>query len=88
MEKKKTKLTISGKPRKNLYDNQGLTNNKKKQKFVTEKKFSKPGDPLGLVPIKGAFARSGPRGCSADGKRTRLACLVETSRVRVPASSK
>ena len=39
---KKTKLTISGKPRKNLYDNQGLTNNKKKQKFVTEKKFSKP----------------------------------------------
>ena len=42
METKKTKLTISGKPRKNLYDNQGLTNNKKKQKFVTEKKFSKP----------------------------------------------
>ena len=41
METKKTKLTISGKPRKNLYDNQGLTNNKKKQKFVTEKKFSK-----------------------------------------------
>ena len=42
METKKTKLTISGKPRKNLYDNQGLTNNKKKQKFVTEKKFIKP----------------------------------------------
>ena len=42
MEKKKTKLTISGKPRKNLYDKQGLTNNKNKQKFVTEKKFSKP----------------------------------------------
>ena len=42
MEKQKKKLTISGKPRKNLYDNQGLTNNKKKQKFVTEKKFSKP----------------------------------------------
>jgi translation initiation factor IF-2 len=42
MEKKKTKLTISGKPRKNLYDNQGLTNNKKKQKFVTQNKFSKP----------------------------------------------
>jgi len=42
METKKTKLTISGKPRKNLYDNQELTNNKKKQKFVTEKKFSKP----------------------------------------------
>ena len=42
METKKTKLTISGKPRKNLYDNQGLTNNKKKQKFVTDKKFSKP----------------------------------------------
>ena len=42
METKKTKLTISGKPRKNLYDNQGLTNNKKKQKFVTEKKFSRP----------------------------------------------
>ena len=41
METKKTKLTISGKSRKNLYD-QGLTNNKKKQKFVTEKKFSKP----------------------------------------------
>ena len=42
METKKTKLTISGKPRKNLYDSQGLTNNKKKQKFVTEKRFSKP----------------------------------------------
>ncbi len=42
METKKTKLTISGKPRKNLYDSQGLTNNKKKQKFVTEKKISKP----------------------------------------------
>jgi translation initiation factor IF-2 len=42
METKKTKLTISGKPRKNLYDNKGLTNNKKKQKFVSEKKFSKP----------------------------------------------
>ncbi len=42
METKKTKLTVSGKPRKNLYDNQGLTNNKKKQKFVTEKRFSKP----------------------------------------------
>ena len=42
METKKTKLTISGKPRKNLYDNQGLTNNKKKRKFVTEKRFSKP----------------------------------------------
>ena len=42
MEKKKTKLTISGKPKKNLHDNQGLANNKKKQKFVTEKKFSKP----------------------------------------------
>ncbi|MDA9732018.1 translation initiation factor IF-2 [Candidatus Pelagibacter sp.] len=42
METKKTKLTISGKPRKNLYDNKGLTNNKNKQKFVTEKKFSKP----------------------------------------------
>ncbi len=42
METKKTKLTISGKPRKNLYDKQGLTNNKNKQKFVTEKKFSKP----------------------------------------------
>ena len=41
METKKTKLTISGKPRKNLYDNQGLTNNKNKQKFDTEKKFSK-----------------------------------------------
>ena len=41
METKKTKLTISGKPRKNLYDKQGLTNNKNKQKFVTEKKFSK-----------------------------------------------
>ena len=36
------RLTISGKPRKNLYDKQGLTNNKNKQKFVTEKKFSKP----------------------------------------------
>ena len=42
METKKTKLTTSGKPRKNLYASQGLTNNKKKQKFVTEKKFSKP----------------------------------------------
>ncbi len=42
MEKKKTKLTISGKPRKNLYDKQGLTNNKNNQKFVSEKKFSKP----------------------------------------------
>jgi len=42
MEKKKTKLTISGKPRKNLYDNGGLTNNNKNQKFVTEKKFPKP----------------------------------------------
>ena len=42
METKKTKLTISGKPRKNLYDKQGLTNNKNKQKFVTGKKFSKP----------------------------------------------
>ena len=42
METKKTKLTISGKPRKNLYDKQGLTNNKNKQKFVTEKKFLKP----------------------------------------------
>ena len=42
METKKTKLTISGKPRKNLYDNKGLTNNNKKQKFVTEKKFFKP----------------------------------------------
>ena len=42
METKKTKLTISGKPRKNLYDKQGLTNNKNEQKFVTEKKFSKP----------------------------------------------
>ena len=42
METKKTKLTISGKPRKNLYDKQGLTNNKNKQKFVAEKKFSKP----------------------------------------------
>jgi len=42
METKKTKLTVSGKPRKNLYDSQGLTNNKKKQKFVTEKRFSKP----------------------------------------------
>lgn len=42
METKKTKLTISGKPRKDLYDNQRLTNNKKKQKFVTERKFSKP----------------------------------------------
>ena len=31
METKKTKLTISGKPRKNLYDKQGLTNNKNKQ---------------------------------------------------------
>ena len=41
METKKTKLTISGKPRKYSHDNQGLTNNKKKQKFVTEKKFSK-----------------------------------------------
>ena len=42
METKKTKLTVSGKPRKNLYDKKGLTNNKNKQKFVTEKKFSKP----------------------------------------------
>ena len=42
MGTKKTKLTISGKPRKYSHDNQGLTNNKKKQKFVTEKKFSKP----------------------------------------------
>ena len=42
METKKTKLTISGKPRKNLYDKPGLTNNKNKQKFVTEKKFPKP----------------------------------------------
>ena len=42
METKKTKLTISGKPKKIFYDNQGLTNNNKKQKFVTEKKFSKP----------------------------------------------
>ena len=42
METKKTKLTISGKPRKKLYDKQGLTNNNNKQKFVTEKKFSKP----------------------------------------------
>jgi len=42
METKKTKLTISGKPRKNFYDKQGLTNNKNKQKFVTEKTFSKP----------------------------------------------
>ncbi|WP_075482980.1 translation initiation factor IF-2 [Candidatus Pelagibacter communis] len=41
METKKTKLTISGKPRKNLYDNRGLTNDRKK-KAVTEKKFSKP----------------------------------------------
>ena len=41
METKKTKLTISGKPRKNLYDKPGLTNNKNKQKFVTEKKFYK-----------------------------------------------
>ena len=42
METKKTKLTISGKPRKNLYDKRGLTNNKDNQKFVSEKKFSKP----------------------------------------------
>tara|TARA_A100001015_G_scaffold43839_1_gene48169 strand:- start:14 stop:355 length:342 start_codon:yes stop_codon:yes gene_type:complete len=42
METKKTKLTISGKPKKNLYDKQGLTNNKNKEKFVTEKKFFKP----------------------------------------------
>ena len=42
METKKTKLTISGKPRKNFYDKQGLTNNKNKQTFVTGKKFSKP----------------------------------------------
>ncbi len=42
METKKTKLTISGKPRKNLYAKQELTNNKNKQKFVNEKKFSKP----------------------------------------------
>ena len=41
METKKTKLTISGKPKKNLYDKKGLTNNKNKQKFVTEKKFSR-----------------------------------------------
>ena len=32
METKKTKLTISGKPRKNLYASQGLTNKKKKTK--------------------------------------------------------
>ena len=37
METKKTKLTISGKPKKNLYEKKGLTNNKNKQKFVTEK---------------------------------------------------
>jgi len=42
METKKTKLTISGKPRKSLYDKPGLTSNKNKQKFVIEKKFSKP----------------------------------------------
>ena len=42
METKKTKLTISGKSKKNLYDKPGLTNNKDKKKFVTEKKFSKP----------------------------------------------
>ncbi len=41
MENKKTKLTISGKPRKNLYEKQGFVN-KKKQKLVSEKKFSKP----------------------------------------------
>ena len=42
MDTKKTKLTISGKPRKKFYDKPGLTNNKNKQKFVTDKKFSKP----------------------------------------------
>ena len=39
-------------------------------------------------PIQSACARSGQRLCSADGKRTRLACLVDRSRVRVPASLK
>ena len=38
METKKTKLTISGKPRKNLYDNQGLKNNKKKNKSLLLRK--------------------------------------------------
>ena len=52
METKKTKLTISGKPRKNFYDNQGLTNNKKKQKFVSEKKFSKPFNKTNSGPSK------------------------------------
>ena len=37
METKKTKLTISGKPRKNLHDSQGLTNNKKKKVCIREK---------------------------------------------------
>ena len=39
METKKTKLTVSGKPRKNLYDSQGLTNNKKKTKVCYRKKI-------------------------------------------------
>ena len=45
METKKTKLTISGKPRKNLYDKQGLTNNKNNQIFRlnNEEHFSKYG---------------------------------------------
>ena len=37
METKKTKLTISGKPRKNLYDKQGLTNNKKNKSLLLRK---------------------------------------------------
>tara|TARA_B100000963_G_scaffold359573_1_gene387266 strand:- start:1712 stop:3877 length:2166 start_codon:yes stop_codon:yes gene_type:complete len=41
MERKKTKLTISGKPRKNLTINHGLET-KKKPKVFSEKKFSRP----------------------------------------------
>ena len=37
METKKTKLTISGKPKKNFYDNQGLTNNKKNKSLLLRK---------------------------------------------------
>ena len=52
METKKTKLTISGKPKKNLYDKKGLTNNKNKQKFVSEGKFSKPFNKINPAPSK------------------------------------
>ena len=47
METKKTKLTISGKPRKNLYDKRALTNNKNRTAAEIRSTFSKYGGNLG-----------------------------------------